>query len=36
MKTIALIALALLTACGDKENDTGTADDTGVMPSTEN
>jgi hypothetical protein len=35
MKTIALITLALLAACGDKENDTGTSDDTGETPTTE-
>ena len=36
MKKIALITLALLTACGEKENDTGTSADTGETPSTDN
>jgi len=36
MKKIALITLALLAACGDKENDTSSSDDTGETPSTDN
>jgi len=34
MKTIALITL--VAACGDKENDTSSSDDTGETPSTDN